>query len=229
MVLWRRLEKELEGGFELGTKVRDESLTKKRRRQIVEGAIRVFSKKGFHPATVDEIAKEAKVTIGTLYNYIRSKPDLIYLAYQYVSEILVTNLLDGLRKNCSAADRLNSAISQNLRDVWEYQDIIMFLYKESGSMDRESLHAVLARETKYIEMFEELVKDYLQELGYKANEERARLLGDILSYLPVMMIFRRWSLKRRFGSMEKVMEELTEFAKYAAGFAKMEKEAVDGD
>ena len=41
--------------------------------QIMRAAIDVVSKKGYHPATMDEIAKEAGVAKGTLYYYFESK------------------------------------------------------------------------------------------------------------------------------------------------------------
>lgn len=225
---YQKTGKRLGWDYQVISKVKDPIITKERRRQIVEGAIRVFSRKGFHPATVDDVAREANVTVGTLYNYIHTKSDLIYLVYQYVSELLASNLLAAIRKGKTAKERLIAAIYQNLSDVYRYQDIIMFLYKESASMDRESLRATLARETKYIEMFEDLIRDYLKEQGYAMNEKHIMLLGDILSFLPVIMIFRRWSLRRRFDSVDEVICQLVEFVEKAILYGVSEEEVSDG-
>ena len=59
--------------------VKDESLIAIRRKQMIQGAIKLFKEKGFHRATTREIAKEAGFSIGTLYEYIRSKEDVLYL------------------------------------------------------------------------------------------------------------------------------------------------------
>lgn len=53
-------------------------LTKKQRKaQILDAATRVFATKGFRAATTREIAAEAGVSEGTIYNYFDSKYDLL--------------------------------------------------------------------------------------------------------------------------------------------------------
>jgi len=59
--------------------VKDENLIAIRREQMIEGAIKLFKEKGFHRATTREIAKAAGFSIGTLYEYIRTKEDVLYL------------------------------------------------------------------------------------------------------------------------------------------------------
>jgi AcrR family transcriptional regulator len=56
---------------------RKEHITKARRRQILEAALTVFSSKGFGQATIADIANEADVGIGTIYNYYKDKHDLL--------------------------------------------------------------------------------------------------------------------------------------------------------
>ncbi|MBS7526336.1 TetR/AcrR family transcriptional regulator [Fusibacter paucivorans] len=48
----------------------------KTKSNILMAAIEVVSKKGYHPATMDEIAKEANVAKGTLYYYFESKESI---------------------------------------------------------------------------------------------------------------------------------------------------------
>jgi len=43
-----------------------------RRNQILEAAASVFAAKGFHPTTIKDIAKEAGIADGTIYNYFES-------------------------------------------------------------------------------------------------------------------------------------------------------------
>jgi len=51
--------------------------TAKRREEIVEAAARVFARKGYERATTKEIASEADVSEGTIYNYFASKQQLL--------------------------------------------------------------------------------------------------------------------------------------------------------
>jgi AcrR family transcriptional regulator len=47
-----------------------------KRRQIIDGACRVFLERGFDAASMGEIAREAGVSKGTLYVYFKSKEEL---------------------------------------------------------------------------------------------------------------------------------------------------------
>ena len=48
-----------------------------KRKRIIEAATRIFAEKGYDGATISEIAKEAEVADGTIYEYYKSKEDLI--------------------------------------------------------------------------------------------------------------------------------------------------------
>jgi AcrR family transcriptional regulator len=48
-----------------------------RRNQILDAATKVFAKKGFHRATIREVAKAADIADGTIYNYFKNKTALL--------------------------------------------------------------------------------------------------------------------------------------------------------
>lgn len=56
--------------------------TEDKRNIILQAALQVFSAKGFHPATVDEIARRAGVGKGTVYEYFPSKEALFHNVIQ---------------------------------------------------------------------------------------------------------------------------------------------------
>lgn len=54
-----------------------EQLIAARRNQILDAAAKVFAAKGFHPTTIRDIAREAGIADGTIYNYFENKTALI--------------------------------------------------------------------------------------------------------------------------------------------------------
>ena len=48
-----------------------------KRRLILDAAVRVFARKGYHTSRVGDIAEEAGVAHGLLYHYFRSKEELL--------------------------------------------------------------------------------------------------------------------------------------------------------
>ena len=58
-----------------------------RRNQILEAAAKVFAQKGFHPTTTKDIAKEAGIAEGTIYNYFESKTDLLVGIFDLMRDV----------------------------------------------------------------------------------------------------------------------------------------------
>jgi AcrR family transcriptional regulator len=48
-----------------------------RRAEILDAATRCFAREGFHRATMKDIVKESKLSPGAIYNYFRSKEEII--------------------------------------------------------------------------------------------------------------------------------------------------------
>ena len=62
----------------MGIQERKERERERRRQQIMVAAKRVFTDKGFSKATMEDIAKEAELSPGTLYLYFKNKDDLFF-------------------------------------------------------------------------------------------------------------------------------------------------------
>jgi TetR/AcrR family transcriptional regulator, cholesterol catabolism regulator len=215
-----RTKRPVGAGKQVETRIKNPRLIDQRRKQIIDGAIQIFTAKGFHSATVREIADAAGLTMGSLYNYIRSKEDIIYIVYDYITKILRDEVRDAISDLTDPKERLKAALRQNLQTVHKYQDVVMFIYKASTFLDKESLHEVLTRETEYIELFENLLRDYFSQK--EVDETRLRLAADLLTYIPVIVTFRRWSLRRRFESMDTVMKGIHDFVLHGIEFIPFE-------
>jgi AcrR family transcriptional regulator len=60
----------------MGIKERKEREKERRRQQIMVAAKRVFSIKNFNKATMEDIAREAELSPGTIYLYFKNKEEL---------------------------------------------------------------------------------------------------------------------------------------------------------
>src|SRR5690625_1977256 len=78
---------------EIISSVKDQRLIEKRREQMIQGAITLFKEKGFHRTTTREIAQESGFSIGTLYEYIRTKEDVLFLVVDAIYEKVKKHLM----------------------------------------------------------------------------------------------------------------------------------------
>lgn len=63
-----------------------EQLSAARRHQILDAAARVFAEKGYHPATIRDVAKAAGIADGTIYNYYANKGALLVAILERLRE-----------------------------------------------------------------------------------------------------------------------------------------------
>src|SRR5579859_1520846 len=77
-----------------------------KRERILDAAVRVFAKKGFHATRVSEVAKAAGVADGTIYLYFKSKDELLVSLFEDRVERLLAFLQRELPSSVGAAGKL---------------------------------------------------------------------------------------------------------------------------
>ncbi|WP_247747276.1 TetR/AcrR family transcriptional regulator [Alkalihalobacillus sp. BA299] len=186
--------------------VKDQQLIKKRREQMIKGAVNLFKEKGFHRTTTREIAKESGFSIGTLYEYIGSKEDVLYLVCDSIYEEVSDRLKQYLDYNRSGIDRLKQAITSYFKVVDEMEDEFLVMYQEAKSLPKEALPYVLQKENEMTAMIESIVRDCIEEGLLDLKEEpEIKLLAHNIIVQGHMWTFRRWVLKKQY-----TLEQYTE-------------------
>jgi TetR/AcrR family fatty acid metabolism transcriptional regulator len=130
----------------LKSHVQDEALLKNRRRQIFEAACRVLARKSFHEATVKEIADEARIAAGSIYVYLQSKDDILFL----IAESMVAELSEMLP---AIRERTESDPQRELLEVMRAVLDVIDRYRAA--------YAVLHHEARYLVAR----REYRQTLG----------------------------------------------------------------
>ena len=107
------------------------SRTGDKRERILDAAVRVFAKKGFHATRVSEVAKAAGVADGTIYLYFKSKDELLVSLFEDRVERLLAFLQRELPSSVGAAGKLRRIIELQLglmegeRDLAEVVTVIV--------------------------------------------------------------------------------------------------------
>ena len=75
-----------------------------RRIEILRSAARAFRRRGYHGASVEEIARTLHMTKGSLYYYFRNKEEMLFFCHDYSLDILLT-LLKRVESETSPPDQ----------------------------------------------------------------------------------------------------------------------------
>jgi AcrR family transcriptional regulator len=78
--------------------------TADKRVEILKSAAAAFRRRGYHGASVDEIASALQMTKGNLYYYFRNKEEILYACHEYSLDILL-RLMREVEKEDAPADQ----------------------------------------------------------------------------------------------------------------------------
>ena len=194
---------------EVQASVKDERLVQKRRDQMIKGAVALFKQKGFHRTTTREIAKAAGFSIGTLYEYIRTKEDVLYLVcdqiYDHVSERLEQD--EAMKKG--TLESLKLGIANFFQVMDEMQAEVLVMYQEVKSLSKDALPYVLKKEEAMVAMFESLLSRCIENGELDLTEQQVKILAHNIFVQGQMWSFRRWALRKLF-TIEEYIELQTE-------------------
>jgi AcrR family transcriptional regulator len=171
----------------MGIQERKEREKERRRQQIIVAAKRVFSEKGFNKATMEDIAKEAELSPGTLYLYFKNKEELyasLSLRILQYLHIRVTHVNE--ETDLSTEEKLK-ALMDAMYDVYDFDPLIIInMFHLQSSETLKNLSDTLMVEIK------DLSKKSIGAIA-KIFEEGVNS-GTFVSHHPVALADIFWSM-----------------------------------
>jgi TetR/AcrR family fatty acid metabolism transcriptional regulator len=83
---------------------------KNRRQEIIMAAMKLFAEKGFHNAKIEEVALAAGIGKGTIYEYFRSKEELLAAAVRYDMEDMAQQVKSEVGLVSTVKDKLKAIV-----------------------------------------------------------------------------------------------------------------------
>src|SRR2546428_1190638 len=143
---------------EIGHVQARDSRSNDKRGRILDAAIRVFAERGFHSATVAEIARAAGVADGTIYLYFKGKDDLLLRLFDEKMTGLVAEVKAALAQERRAAEKLKRFIQLHLALVERNPDLAAVLIVELRQSAQFLKAADRQKLAAYIDLIEEVVR-----------------------------------------------------------------------
>ncbi len=122
-------------------------LNQQRTNQIIEAAITVFTKKGFHQARMEDIAKAAGLSKGTLYLYFKDKDALIRAILDRIFSMEIGDLQAALVGTGTAVQKLYAFLDLYIAEGASLEPILPIMYEFFGmSLRRADVREVLSEQ-----------------------------------------------------------------------------------
>src|SRR5256885_11901042 len=101
-----------------------------KRRLILDAAVRVFARKGFHTCRVGDIAEEAGVAHGLLYHYFSSKDEVLETIFRETWAELLAAIREVEETEAQPREQLRKVAAILLRSWRRQPDLVRVLVRE---------------------------------------------------------------------------------------------------
>ena len=142
-----------------------------KRRLILDAAVRVFARRGFHHCRVSDVADEAGVAYGLVYHYFDSKEEILNTLFLERWQIMLDAIAEIDARDLPARDKLY-AVAAFIIDSYRH--------------DPDLMKVIIVEVTRAANSFGRLHLDRIREAytGISDIVERARAEGSFKSDIP---------------------------------------------
>jgi AcrR family transcriptional regulator len=108
----------------------ERSVTTDKRRVLLEAAVHVFARRGYHASRVGDIAEEAGVAHGLLYHYFSSKDEVLETIFRETWTELLAAVRDVEESGAPAREQIRQVAAILLRSWRRDPDLVRVLIRE---------------------------------------------------------------------------------------------------
>jgi TetR/AcrR family fatty acid metabolism transcriptional regulator len=133
-------------------------------KDILDAAVRIFAKSGYHKAKISKVAEDAGVATGSVYVYFKSKEDILLKIFSNLWNKLYDEL-DIVVKNSSlsSSEKLDSMIDL-LFDVFTEKPALALVYvNEQNHLERSIKNGFTHYYSKFLDEGEKIIESGIKD------------------------------------------------------------------
>lgn len=151
-----------------------EELREQSRSKILDAALKLFGQKGYESTSISQIAKEAGVSKGLMYNYFHSKEDLINAIMTQAFEVGQKMAMDMMKAE-TAQDKIRYIIEQGFNWILEHSDYSKTMVQLSLQVGK--FPQIQQMVDQKISGWKEHFVQLFEELGFENPEMESYCMG----------------------------------------------------
>jgi AcrR family transcriptional regulator len=136
---------------------------------IVAAAAKVFRTKGYHAATVRDIADEVGILKGSLYHHFESKEALLYLVVKEPIAEMFRTMAEIAASELSATEKLRRAISAHLEAFDRHYPHLFVYLRERESVKRRFREMIGYSPKEYERHWQDILRQGIAEGEFRAD------------------------------------------------------------
>jgi len=138
-------------------------------RDILEAAVKTFSRTGYHRTRVADIAREAGVADGTVYLYFKNKEDILVSLFQVTMSRFVNDLSSKLAQCKNANEKLFTLIDYHLSMLGSRPEQARVTQIELRQIDQSINQGISKPLMSYFRLIEEVIDEGKKQGLYRQD------------------------------------------------------------
>lgn len=172
---------------------------------ILHVAARVMAEKGYHQASIRNVASELKISLAGLYYYCKSKEELLYLIQYSTFQSLVASLAEKLQDMDDPVAKLNTMVRSHLDFFLSHMDELKICAYEIESLKGDYYDQVAEKRREYFQLAHNIVSELIEKGETKSVDSR---LATLSLFGTLNWIFM-WYEPGKYAGSEEMSQQLT--------------------
>lgn len=129
---------------------------------ILEAAAQIFSEKGYHAASMQDIAQAVDLQKASLYHHFSSKQEILLAILDRALDMLIANMQLVLELHCPPDEKLRQAMLVYLQTGLENRELAIVLLLEYRSLEPELRSRHMPRRDRFEHLWRDLIQEGLE-------------------------------------------------------------------
>ena len=142
---------------------------------ILEAAAQIFSEKGYHAASMQDIAQSVDLQKASLYHHFPSKQEILLAVLDRALDILIANMQQVLELPCPPDQKLSQAMLIYLHTMLDNRELAAVLLLEHRSLEPELQSRHIPRRDRFERLWRDLIRRQILQ-GTPRRSRRCNLL-----------------------------------------------------
>jgi AcrR family transcriptional regulator len=129
------------------------------REQILDAAALIFSQKGFHAASMADIAEAVNLQKASLYYHVSSKQEILLAILDQALDLLIERLIAVQAVQLPPEEKLRQGMRTYLQTLTDHQSLAAVLLLEHRSLEPELREQHIPRRDRFERIWKELIQE----------------------------------------------------------------------
>ncbi|MBU2513503.1 TetR/AcrR family transcriptional regulator [bacterium] len=177
-----------------------------KRKKILQSAAKLFARKGYEKASLEEIAACLKLTKASLYHYVKSKEEVLFLIQLDALEEILAAVKQVMQSGLSPSQKLKDIISKYVELVTQ-KHIIGALRQQELILPKKWRNLIIAERDKFDNECRKIIQEGIESGEFKSKNWKMSYMATIGALNWIL----KWYSPQGDLSVEEITLAMTDF------------------